>query len=74
MVQVGTDDGTIQEFHAQQMVEQTIQTNMHQQQYHLAEGALICQGSLHQQLGYNMTTTAGDQVLNGNTPVTPTPI
>lgn len=58
-------DGTVQELSIQHEVEKAIWTNIHQNCYHLAEEAPICQGQLRGQFGYNAHTPAEKQVLDG---------
>lgn len=64
-VQVEEDDGNISEYSSQQDIQSIIWSKIHQERYHLAEEAPICQGRLRGEFGYNATTPAGNAVLQG---------
>ena len=61
---VHTDDGAVHE--GKDEVENAIFTGIHQQRYHVAEQAPICQGRLRGEFGYLANTRASAAVLAGN--------
>jgi hypothetical protein len=64
-VQVEEEEGQMNEYHTQSEVQSVIWSKIHQERYHLAEEAPICQGALRGDFGYNANTPSGDAVLNG---------
>ena len=70
MVQVETEDGQVTEVTDREGMEQTIWDNIHRKRFFLAEQAPICSGDLREKFGYNATTGAAKQVLEGTLLIT----
>ena len=65
-VHVEDENGQITEYSTQQEVQSVVWDKIHQECYHMAEEAPICQGRLREDFGYNADTPAGDKVLEGS--------
>lgn len=64
-VQVVDDEGNMTEYTTQTEVQNAIWSEVHQSRYHLAEEAPICNGRLKGEFGYNATSLAAREVLEG---------
>eukprot|EP00956_Cyclotella_meneghiniana_P000971 scaffold1144_cov22-Cyclotella_meneghiniana.AAC.5 len=64
-VQMKDKDGLLTEYNTQQSVQDVIWSEVHQNRYHLAEEAPICQGRLRGEFGYSATSLAAKAVLSG---------
>ena len=60
-----TDDGNIEEYEGQKMVEEAIWSKIHNERFYVAEHAPICQDRLIGEFGYQAYTPAARQVLDG---------
>ena len=60
-----TANGNMTEFNTQEDVQKAIWSEVHQSRYHLAEEAPICNGDLRAEFGYNATSQAARDVLEG---------
>jgi hypothetical protein len=62
---VEEEDGQIVEYSTPEEVQSIIWGKIHQEWYHMAEEAPICQGRLRGNFGNCAATPSGDAVLNG---------
>ena len=65
IVQNPQEDGGVTEYDTQRTVENGIWDGIHSKRFYLAEQAPICQGRLRGEFGYNASTPAARQVLEG---------
>ena len=65
LMEHGNQDGNMVGNTTQELVKETIFTNIHHKQFFLAEAAPICTGGLQGQFGYNTAMRTAKTILTG---------
>jgi hypothetical protein len=65
LVHIVDQEGTLTKNITQESVQEAIYTNIHRNQFFLAEAAPICTGNLRGKFGYNAITRTAKAILNG---------